>query len=202
MSSPAAHDEFRSFTVLFLLPVIFVAFAFNLWLSFVRQPWESYRVDDHHYAAIEEPDWLLADSDIDEDAAVPAPRYNSVKEGPLSPDEVSRLINIIRAEGEAAKTNSRPASPGRKRKAGDENSPVSDASSDEGPRSRKLKIQTDFGTYGRCITEGRNYGSCIHEERESDGSSVWGEYQFTFRASPPNRPIRSMPKFRETSGLN
>ncbi|KAI4185840.1 MAG: hypothetical protein LQ346_005800 [Caloplaca aetnensis] len=202
MSFSTANDNFQSFTAFFLLPVVFTAIIFNLWLSFAR-PWEYYR-DDARYVAVEEEDWLLAESDVDEDAPVPRRCYNTIKEGPLSPEEVSRLINMIRADEAASKSVSRRTSvPNLKRKAGDRASPFGEASSDEGsrsPKARKLRIETDFGTSGRWVSENCREGSSIHEEN-GGRPSAWGEYEFTFRASPPDRAIRSMRKHRQNAGL-
>lgn len=201
MSSSKTNAQTESLMLWFLLPVILSAFIINLWLSFVR----SY---DHHrdhagYVTIEEEDWLLADSDIDEDAPVPSRCYNTIKEGPLSPEEVGRLIDIIRADEVAPKGISRTVVPGLKRKAGDEASPIGGGSSDEGsrsPKARKLRIETDFGTSGRWVSENCRKGSSIHEEN-LEAPSAWGEYEFTFRASPPNRAIRSIPKLRQKARL-
>ncbi|KAL8930461.1 MAG: hypothetical protein Q9208_000645 [Pyrenodesmia sp. 3 TL-2023] len=202
MSSSAANAQSKSLMLWFLLPVILFAIMINLWLSFVR----SY---DHHrdhagYVTIEEEDWLLADTDIDEDAPVPARCYNTIKEGPLSPDEVGRLIDMIRGDKAASrKVVSKTGVPGLKRKAGDKTSPIGEASSDEGsrsPKARKLRIETDFGTSGRWVSENCRKGSSIHEEN-LEAPLAWSEYEFTFRASPPNRAIRSIPKLRQQAGL-
>ncbi|KAL8901298.1 MAG: hypothetical protein Q9207_005271 [Kuettlingeria erythrocarpa] len=188
MSFSTANANFQSFTAFFLLPVVFVAIIFNLWLSFAR-PWEYYR-DDARYVAVEEEDWLLADSDVDEDAPVPRRCYNTIKEGPLSPEEVSRLIEMIRADEAASKgVSKRTTVPSLKRKAGDKASSIGEASSDEGSRSskaRKLRIETDFGTRGRWVSENCRKGSSIHEENLA-APSVLGAFEFTFRASPPDR---------------
>ncbi|KAI4145088.1 MAG: hypothetical protein L6R39_003942 [Caloplaca ligustica] len=190
-----AHDDFKSFTLLFLMPVVLVAFAFNLYLSFAR-PWVYYR-DDARYVAVEQEDWLLVDSAIDDDTPVPATSYNTVKEAPLSPDEVSRLLDIIRAD---KKASSNASVPGRKRKAGEEAVPWSNASSDEGspsPRARKLKIDTNVA---RWVTELPSYGACLQEDEHISGPSEEDKYQFTFRAPHPDRPVRSASKGRRRSG--
>ncbi|KAI4123963.1 MAG: hypothetical protein LQ338_005040 [Usnochroma carphineum] len=196
-TTAAEQDALMILSLQLLVPVVLLALALNLWLACAR-PWEYY-LDNVYYTDSEFEDLLLVDSAIDEDAPVPASRYNGVKEGPLSPDEVRRLINIIRADKKAPQAKLGASSTGQKRKAGDEASPISGASGNgrsTSPKSRKLKIETDFGTYGRWISEGRNYGSCIQEEKRIDGPSIWGEHEFTFRASHPDRAITSTPKLR------
>ncbi|KAL8996708.1 MAG: hypothetical protein Q9188_006504 [Gyalolechia gomerana] len=125
----------------FFLPMIVVAMAINLWLGFVR-PWEYHRDDARNTTGQEYyEDWLLLDSEIESESHLSATRYNSVKKSPLSPDEVDRLACLIRADDEI------PRSSGRKRKATGQDSPVSDASTNGwsvSPRTRKLKIVTDF----------------------------------------------------------
>ncbi|KAL8749018.1 MAG: hypothetical protein Q9184_006969 [Pyrenodesmia sp. 2 TL-2023] len=201
MSSSTTNAQTESLMLWFLLPVILLAFIINLWLSFVR----SYDHHRHHagYVTIEEEDWLLADTDVNENVPVPSRCYNTIKEGPLSPEEVGRLIDMIRADEAASKGISRTAVPSLKRKAGDKASPIGEESSDEGcrsPKSRKLRIETDFGTSGRWVSENCRKGSSIHEEN-LEAPSAWGEYEFTFRASPPNRAIRSVSKLRQEAGM-
>ncbi|KAL9008489.1 MAG: hypothetical protein Q9173_006388 [Seirophora scorigena] len=187
----AANEDIKVIVLMFLVPVVFVACALNLWLSFAR-PWEYYR-DDARYVASEQEDWLLTDSDVDENAFVRPAAYQGVKEGPLSPEEVTRLIKIIRSDDKTSKAATTATSVGRKRKAGDEASPVEAASASEGPgwvdpRSRKLKIDTDVSAW---VGGMRDYGSCFQGETSVDRSSNWVEYPFTFRAPHPNRKIKS-----------
>ncbi|KAL8716916.1 MAG: hypothetical protein Q9225_005790 [Loekoesia sp. 1 TL-2023] len=180
----------------FLIPTIVIAVAFNLWLSFAR-PWENHR-DDARYRS-EHEDWLLVDSDIDVDGPLPVTSYNSVKEGPLSPDEVRRLIDIIRADLEASRDDMTTKCSGRKRKAGEPDSPISDVSTDDGSastRTRKLKVETDLGVASRWMSEVPNYGSCLQEETTFDQDSGWSEFPFTFRVAHPDRAIRSASRRR------
>lgn len=186
----------------FLLPMVLVAMAINLWLGFFR-PMEYYHRHDapqstttNHHEFYE--DWLLLDSKGETEHLLPATRYNGVKENPLSPEEVDRLLSFIRAEeGEIDIPRS---SAGRKRKAtGDEDSPISDSAMNGGsvsPRTRKLKIETDFGVDHRWVSKVSDYRSCVRDEDVFDQSAGSGEFPFTFRASHPDRDIKFPSKLR------
>lgn len=192
----AEKDDYKVLFLHFLIPMIIVAVAFNLWLSFAR-PWE-YRRSDARYGN-EYEDWLLVDSGVDDDSPLPVTSYNSVKEGPLSPDEVHRLINIVRADKEASRDDLTTKGCGRKRKAGEPDSPISDVSTDDGsasPRTRKLKVETDLGVASTWVNEVPSYGSCLQEETTLGQESGWGEFPFTFRVPHPNRAIRSASRHR------
>ncbi|KAI4143285.1 MAG: hypothetical protein LQ341_002954 [Variospora aurantia] len=184
----AANDDIQVLVIMILVPAVVVACALNLWLGFAR-PWEYYG-DDARYVASEQEDWLLTASDVDENISVAPWAYRGVKEGPLSPEEVTRLIKIIRSDQKALEAATTASSPGRKRKAGDEASPVEAASAGEGsvsPRSRKLKIDTDVSVW---VGGMRDYGSCFQGKDSAGGKSNWVEYPFTFRASHPDRKIK------------
>ena len=188
-------DDLKILFLRFLIPMLVFAVAFNLYLSFIR-PEEYYR-EDAQYGNGEIEDWYFTDGEVDESSPLPAIPFNSVKEGPLSPDEVDRLTNLIRTDTMSSTATSSTSGAGRKRKAGEEDSPVSDASTDGGssPRTRKLKIETDFGAVGRWVPD---YGSCVQDDTDFHGESSWGEYPFSFRVSYPDRIIKSATRRRNS----
>ncbi|KAL9029883.1 MAG: hypothetical protein Q9196_001927 [Gyalolechia fulgens] len=186
-SEKNSNADVRMLFLHFLLPMIVVAMAMNLWLACVR-PWEYHRHDARNAGRCEcYEDWLLLDGETESESLLPATRYNGVKESPLSPAEVDRLASLIRAD------DGMPRSSGRKRKAAGEDSPASDVSTDGGsvsPRTRKLKIQTVFGVDQRWVSDVSDYGSCAQEENVLGHDSYWGEYPFAFRASCPAGKVK------------
>ncbi|KAL8828401.1 MAG: hypothetical protein Q9170_006616 [Blastenia crenularia] len=196
------QEDLQTIFLHFFIPIVAVALVFNLWLSFVR-PWEYHR-DDARYAGDANEDWLPVDNDIvdnDSDGEIVPWRtlQDGFKEVPFSQDEGRRLIDLIKAGEQASAARAlRPGSDraSRKRKAGDEASPVSDAATrDDGtmsPRARKFKIETQFGVDGKWVGQVPNYGSCdVPHENSSDQGSIGGEFPFTFRTPHPGRAIKS-----------
>ncbi|KAL8934231.1 MAG: hypothetical protein Q9216_006006 [Gyalolechia sp. 2 TL-2023] len=170
-------DDLKMLFLHFLFPMVLVAMIINIWLGFVR-PWEYHRHDDAQnttattaYCEYYE-DWLLLnDGDAESEGLLRPTRYNGVKESPLSPEEVDRLTRPIFADDDEEEI---PRSADRKRKATGGDSPVSDVSTDGGsvsPRTRKLKIETDFGVDQKWVGEVSDDESCVREENEFDQDS-------------------------------
>lgn len=188
--------------------MVIVAMFLNLWLVGFIRPWEYYHRHDsspppQNNTTTTGPeyfeDWLLLDSDSSfestEYSLLPASRYDGVKETPLSPEEVERLVAFIHTDDEEVEV------PSRKRKAtSDNDSPVSHRATDGGsvsPRTRKLKIETDFGVDYKWVSGVSDHGSCVRDEEGVFGQSAGSsEFPFTFRASHPDRAIRFPSKLR------
>ncbi|KAL9594628.1 MAG: hypothetical protein Q9219_006936 [cf. Caloplaca sp. 3 TL-2023] len=177
-----SNENLKLLFLYFLFPTVVAALSLNLWLAFVRRG--EYSQDGARCAGEFEENWLLADNDDEGNGGI--------QEGPLSPEEVDRLIGIFRAEQEASRATTINKSSCRKRKATDEDSPVSDAATDgssPSPRARKLKIDTNCGINHRWVSEVPVSHSNSQEESQNAG---WGEFPFTFRASHPDRAIRAV----------
>ncbi|KAL8949391.1 MAG: hypothetical protein Q9222_004491 [Ikaeria aurantiellina] len=206
----ARKADFRLFLCLFLAPVVVVALFLTLWPSRTQEQ------DCHNCPHYDNPefeceyeDWVSHSSDSEDDASIRANAYNSVKRVPLSRDEVSRLIDTMRADSYSPQTtwglkreasnelsmftdlaaNNAQATCGLKRKASDA-SEAATGSSSESPRSRKLKIVTDFGVEGKWVNEEPKVFKVANSEDSPSGSSTDLVAPFTFRASLPGREIR------------
>ncbi|KAL8722522.1 MAG: hypothetical protein Q9181_007472 [Wetmoreana brouardii] len=191
---PANTANFSQVFWLLLVPFALLAIVLE-WLNCTR-PWEDYR-DDARYVENEvdegmeeaREDWLLTDNDVDEGAPLPPTRYNTVKEGPLSPDEVERLKGLIIADKEASGTESNAGS--RKRKAEGTEQSIS-------PRSRKAKIESPNGMEAHWVSEeALEYDADVQDDEDNAaGCSENCFYPFTFRAAHPNRIINPSIKHR------
>ncbi|KAL8920199.1 MAG: hypothetical protein Q9172_004611 [Xanthocarpia lactea] len=115
----------------------------------------------------------------------------SIKEQPLSRDEVSRLTKVIRAADIESDYGTILS---RKRK----NAEDTDESDDQwldSPRTRKLKIETKFGADGVWVCG--NFTRSPSVMSSNGGYSADCEVPFTFRASHPGRAIKSPVKMRK-----
>ena len=108
----------------------------------------------------------------------------SIKEQPLSRDEVSRLTKVIRAADIKSDYGTMLS---RKRKTAEDTDKSDDQRLDS-PRTRKLKIETKFGADGVWVCENSTRSpSVMSTEDLNGGYSADCEVPFTFRASHPGR---------------
>lgn len=176
---PAKPETFFGTFVWFLIPLVIATLIAIAWLLY-EKPTRIYSRYVHETAdewANAREDWILTDADVDETAPLAPSRYNAVKEGPLSPEEVQRLQSLILADGNAK---------GKSRKAGDRKRKNHVSIS---PRARKIKIETNDGVYAQWLSK---YGSCADkgDSGEYETASEDWVYRFSFRAAHPDRPIR------------
>ena len=177
-----------TFLVLFLIPLVVTVLGFHLYLAYLR-PWEYYRNDTRYVDNDLEYEYLT-DS---EENFLPATRRMSIKEGPLSPEEVSRLRGIILSEDKVFTSGA-----GRKRKAGEADALVDDGSVSW--RSRKIKLDTKDGSEAGWVSD----ESWDNNPFDEDGDSVAGMsemgsfYPFTFRSQFPDRTIKPAVGYRKS----
>ncbi|KAL8787314.1 MAG: hypothetical protein Q9213_002305 [Squamulea squamosa] len=219
-STPQSKLRDLTFFLQYLIVLLAIVIAFMLWHD-CTVSWKDY--DEPLYAT--ERDWTdefeeWTNSLEDEDETTPlfrrrdeGPLYpdevlrlseflndetdkllQSMKEQSLSQDEVSRITSLIRAADNHADYGSISS---RKRKAAED----SDQSGDErldNPRSRKLKVETDFGVHGTWVSDHLTASpSIMSVEGLNSGYSADCETPFTFRAPHPGRAIRSPVKHRK-----
>ncbi|KAL8968204.1 MAG: hypothetical protein Q9183_002571 [Haloplaca sp. 2 TL-2023] len=170
-----------TFLVRFLIPLVAFVLGFHFYLAYLR-PWEYYRNDTRYVDNELEYDYLT-DS---EENFLPATRRMSIKEGPLSPEEVSRLRGLILSDDKAFASGAA----GRKRKAAE-----ADALDDDGSvssRSRKIKLDTGDGSEAGWSDGSWDTNPSDEEVDSVAGMSEIGSfYPFTFRSQFPDRTIKS-----------
>ncbi|KAL9577516.1 MAG: hypothetical protein Q9212_006313 [Teloschistes hypoglaucus] len=161
---PANPETFFGTFVWFLIPLVIATLIAVAWLLYEKPARIYSRYVDET-------------ADEYETAPLAISRYNAIREGPLSPEEVQRLESLVPADGNAK---------GKARKAGDRKRKNRVSIS---PRALKTEIETNDGVYAQWLSK---YGSC-DDKGESDESKTASEnwvYRFSFRAAHPDRPIR------------
>ncbi|KAL8873511.1 MAG: hypothetical protein Q9174_001035 [Haloplaca sp. 1 TL-2023] len=184
-------DLTSTFLLRFLFPLVVVVLGFHFFLAFLR-PWKYYR-NDARYVDNELEYEYLTDS---EDDFRPATRGRmSIMEGPLSPEEVSRLRGLVLLEEKASASGA-----GRKRKAGE-----ADALADDGSlssRSRKIKLDTGDASEDGWVSDESWDTNPFDEDADADSISGMSEigcfYPFTFRSQHPDRTIKSAVGYRKS----
>ncbi|KAL8733493.1 MAG: hypothetical protein Q9166_002120 [cf. Caloplaca sp. 2 TL-2023] len=181
-SKPQVKGEHLTFFLQYSVVLLVVVIGIMFWLDS--------RIEDYPNEARPIPeefeDWLLAEETLDENTPLLASSSKNVKEGPLSPDEVRRLTDLIRAD----ERSGYGTIVGRKRKA----EAVSEGLEGErwgSPRTRKLKIETSFAADGSWVgdqvyTSPSPIGGDDVSDRSGDCKVL-----FTFRAPYPGRVIKS-----------
>ncbi|KAL8689030.1 MAG: hypothetical protein Q9218_005208 [Villophora microphyllina] len=186
-TSKARPESFSTFFIFFLIPLVTASMLFSLFLIFSK-PGRPYLDSDLRYV-IDSEEWMDAEEEWaltpNENTPSAPRRYNTIKEGPLSPEEVQRLEDLIFSDAKAGKLDG-----GKKRK--------NDLS--VSPRTRKMKIEGADGG----VWVGGEYGSCADEgvgdEYETPASKEGWVYPFSFRAAHPDREIKR--KRNQLEGMN
>ncbi|KAI4243463.1 MAG: hypothetical protein L6R40_003465 [Gallowayella cf. fulva] len=189
-STTQAKSDNLAFFLQYLIVLMIVVMALMLWYD-CRPQYEEYPINDVHEIKEEFEDWLLRLEDLDdENTPLFASSYRSVRETPLSPNEVRRLTDLIRADEQSGYGTI----VSRKRKAAED----SDSSDIESPPPRRLKVETDMGFAGRWVSDQWTASpSVMSHKNTSDSYPVDCESPFTFRLTYPDSMVKAAMKQRK-----
>ncbi|KAL8680733.1 MAG: hypothetical protein Q9186_003080 [Xanthomendoza sp. 1 TL-2023] len=192
-ATPQAKTDTLTFFLMYLIILVILVMAFMLWYDHMPQ------LEHYPHGQIDDirqdfEDWLLEQEGFDgETAPLFAGAYKGVNETPLSPDEVRRITDLVRADeriGYGTMVS-------RKRKAAEDADESEDKRSGS-PRAQKLKIETDFGVGARWVSDRLTASpGDMSYPNISDAYSTDCETPFTFRAPLPDRTIKAAVKQRK-----
>ncbi|KAL8806639.1 MAG: hypothetical protein Q9200_004954 [Gallowayella weberi] len=192
-ATPQAKTDTLTLFIMYLIVLVIVVAAFMLWCDHMP------RYEDRHHDQIDDirqeiEDWLLKQEDCDDENEPSfAGAYKGFKETPLSPHEVRRITDLLRADQHAGYGTM----VSRKRKAAEDSDDLEDERSGS-PRAQKMKIETDFGVGTRWVSDHLTASPGAMSYRDvSDWSSANCEATFTFRAPLPDRTIKAAVKHRK-----
>ncbi|KAL8798306.1 MAG: hypothetical protein Q9182_006779 [Xanthomendoza sp. 2 TL-2023] len=192
-ADPQAKTDTLTFFLMYLIVLVIVVAVFMLWFDHMPQ------YDAHYHNHIDDirqefEDWLLEQEDFDDENEPSfAGAYTAVKETPLSPHEVSRLTDPLRADEQAGYGTM----VSRKRKAAEDSDDLENERSGR-PRAQKLKIETDVGVGAQWVSDHLTASPGAMSYHDVSGwYSANCESAFTFRAPLPDRTIKAAVKHRK-----